>query len=121
MAGEGAPISYEVLEADTPVRSADGVVVGKVEHVRADLQADIFDGLEIHTSAGARFVEAERVAAIHEHGVDLSLDAAAVAQLPEPDAVAPSYHVDPAAEAGTLTQVLGRIAERLGGGKGWRS
>ena len=42
MPDDDAPISYEVLERDTPVYSADGVTVGKVEVVRADLEADIF-------------------------------------------------------------------------------
>ena len=38
------------------------------------------------TSAGGsrRFVAADQVASLHEHGVDLRIDAAAVAGLPEP-------------------------------------
>jgi len=57
---DGAPISYEILERDTPVYSADGVTVGKVEVVRADLEADIFDGLEIDTRHGRRFTAPTR-------------------------------------------------------------
>ena len=97
MPDEGAPISYEVLERDTPVYSADGMTVGKVEVVRADLEADIFDGLEIDTRHGRRFVDADQVAAIRERGVDLKLNAADVENLPRPDPVPPAYRADPAA------------------------
>src|SRR5437762_11946118 len=108
--GEGAPISYEVLETDTPVYSSDGVAVGRVAGVRADLDADIFDGLEVDTNAGRRFVTAEHVAAIHERGVDLDLAADAVAALPAPDSIAPSFEADATADR----KLLSRIAERLG-------
>ena len=121
MPDDDAPISYEVLERDTPVYSADGVTVGKVEVVRADLEADIFDGLEIDTRSGRRFVDADQVAAIRERGVDLKLDAADVAGLPRPDPVPPAYRADPAADrVKTLTELLGRIAERFGTRDGWR-
>jgi len=103
------------------VYSTDGMTVGKVEVVRADLEADIFDGLEIDTHAGPRFVEAEQVAAIHERGVDLRLDAADVAGLPPPDTAPPAYRADPAADrVKTVTELLGRIAERFGKRDGWK-
>ena len=117
MPDEGAPISYEVLERDTPVYSAAGVTVGKVEAVHADVDADIFDGLEIDTRAGRRFVEAEHVAAIHERGVELDLDAAAIAALRAPDPVPPSYATDPVK---SVSERLSRIARRFGGRGGWR-
>jgi hypothetical protein len=40
----GNPVSYLTLEAGTDVVSSDGDVVGKVEHVLADTENDIFDG-----------------------------------------------------------------------------
>ena len=117
MPDEGAPISYEVLETDTPVYSSDGVTVGRVERVRADLGADIFDGLEIGTAAGPRFVAAEQVAAIHERGVDLDVTADAVGSLPPCGPVPASYRADPAEHR----KLLARIADRLGGrGGGWK-
>ena len=116
MPDEGAPISYEVLETDTPVYASDGTTVGRVARVRADLNADIFDGLEIDTAAGPRFITAEHVAAIHERGVDLDLTADAVASLPPCEPVPASYRADPADHRG----LLARIADRLGGRGGWK-
>jgi hypothetical protein len=116
MPDQGAPISYEVLEHETAVYGVDGTTVGKVERVRADLSADIFDGLEIHTHAGARFVTAEHVVAIHEGGVELDLDSSAVADLPPPDPVPPSYAADPASDPAFLS----RIAEHFRQRGGWR-
>ena len=121
MPDKGAPISYEVLERDTPVYSADGLTVGKVEVVRADLEADIFDGLEIDTRHGRRFVDADEIAAIRENGVDLKLDAADLPNLPRPEPVPPAYRADPAADrVKTVTELLGRIAERFGTRDGWK-
>jgi hypothetical protein len=97
------------------------VTVGKVEVVRADLDADIFDGLEIDTRHGRRFVDADQVAAIREHRVDLKLDAADVPDLPSPGPVPPAYRADPAADrVKTVSELLGRIAERFGTRDGWK-
>ena len=49
MADRGAPMSYLTLEEGTPVLASDGTEVGRVEHVLADADADIFDGLVVHT------------------------------------------------------------------------
>jgi hypothetical protein len=113
---EGLPISYEILETDTPVYASDGTTVGKVARVRADLDADIFDGLEVDTSSGCRFVEAERVAAIHERGVDVSLTPDEVIALSGCESPAPAFKADPADHPG----LLARIGERLGGRGGWK-
>ncbi len=50
----GAPISYEVLEAGTPVYSSDGRPIGTVTHVLAVPEEDVFDGIviEVHSSTG---------------------------------------------------------------------
>ena len=83
----GAPISYLTLEAGTPVYAADGEEVGRVEHVLADPEADVFDGLVIDTRSGPggwRFADAPQVAEIHERGVVLGLDAEQARALPEP-------------------------------------
>jgi len=85
----GAPSSYVALQDGTPVLSRDGEELGRVEHVLADADADIFDGLVLDTSVlpgGHRFVDAPQVAEIHERGVVLDLDAAEAERLPEPSA-----------------------------------
>ena len=94
----GAPISYLELSEGAPVYSSDGRQVGKVEHVLAEPEEDIFDGFVIDTSVlpgGHRFVDAPEVGPIHERGVVLKLDAAAAEQLPEPSANPGVLEADP--------------------------
>ena len=93
---EGLPIAYEVLEKDVPVLASDGQQVGTVEHVVVAPEKDIFHGLVIAVPGhGRRFVKAEDVAALHEHGVDLRIDSAAAGELPEPGGGAGVYDDDP--------------------------
>lgn len=83
----GAPISYLTLSEGVPVFSSDERELGKVEHVLAAANIDIFDGIVIDRSVlpgGHRFVDAPEVAEIYERGVVLSIDAAAAEGLPEP-------------------------------------
>jgi len=83
----GDPTSYLQVPEGVPVYSADGQEVGKLEHVLADPNVDIFDGLIVDTRTGPggwRFADATLVASLHERGVVLTLDAAAAARLPEP-------------------------------------
>jgi uncharacterized protein YrrD len=83
----GAPSSYLVLAEGTPVYSSDGEKLGEVEHVLADADADVFDGIVLDTSVlpgGHRFADASQVGEIHERGVLLTVDAAAAHSLPEP-------------------------------------
>lgn len=104
----GAPGSYLALEPGTPVYSSDGQELGKVEHVLADADADIFDGLVIDTSVlpgGHRFADAPRVAEIFERGVVLGLAAQDAERLPEPSA-------NPAVMEADLDDVEGSDLER---------
>ena len=83
----GAPIAYLALEEGTPVYASGGECVGSVEHVLAAEDEDIFDGLVIDTATGPgglKFVDAPEVGDLHERGVVLKVDAAAVEALPEP-------------------------------------
>jgi hypothetical protein len=87
MADLGDPASYRTLGKRTEVYSSDGAKLGEVEHVLADPDADIFDGIVLDTSVlpgGHRFVDAGQVDEIFERGVLLSLDRAAAESLPEP-------------------------------------
>lgn len=83
----GTPASYLTLTAGTPVVGSDDGHVGAVEHVLADPDADLFDGLVVDTRTGPggwRFVDASQVAAIHDRGVRLTLTAQEAERLPEP-------------------------------------
>jgi uncharacterized protein YrrD len=83
----GAPGSYMTLGEGVPVYSSDGQQLGEVEHVLAEPDKDIFDGIVFDASpmpGGHRFVDAPEVESIHERGVVLALDATAAERLPEP-------------------------------------
>jgi hypothetical protein len=81
---DGHAISYKVLPRGTPVRSADGVEIGKVRRVQDNARENIFDGIVLDTPNGQRFVDAPEVARIAERWVTLTIDAAEAASLPEP-------------------------------------
>lgn len=94
----GPPSSYLALRTGVPVYSSDGEEVGKVEHVLAVPDDDIFDGIVLDQSVlpgGHRFVDAPEVRAIFERGVELKIDAAAAKALPEPSANPGSIEVGP--------------------------
>jgi hypothetical protein len=94
----GAPNSYLALQTGVPVYSSDGEQLGKVEHVLAVPDDDIFDGIVLDTSVlpgGHRFVDAPEVGQIFERGVVLKIDAAAAASLPEPSANPGSIEAGP--------------------------
>jgi hypothetical protein len=92
----GAPASYLTLVEGTRVVSSDGVEVGKVEHVLADPNVDVFDGIVLSAdSGGRRFVDASQIEEIYERGVVLSVDAAAAERLPEPSANPGELEVGP--------------------------
>src|SRR3954453_6860934 len=90
---EGLPESWKVLEPGTPVLASDGSRVGEVKEVLAVPEDDIFEGIVCKTEHGDRFVDAELIGSIHERGVDLKLDAAAAAGLPEPKPAAAAMEV----------------------------
>ena len=94
----GNPSSYLALQPGTAVVSSDGRDLGKVEHVLADPDADIFDGIVLDTSVlpgGHRFVDAPQVDEIYERGVVLTLEGAAAERLPEPSANPGEIEVGP--------------------------
>jgi uncharacterized protein YrrD len=83
----GPPSSYLSLGKGADVYSRDGEEVGKVEHVLAAPDEDIFDGIVLDTSVlpgGHRFVDADQVEEIFERGVLLKIDQAEAEKLPEP-------------------------------------
>ena len=83
----GEPMSYVVLGEGTDVVSSDGNVVGKVQHVLADADEDVFDGIVIDTRlgpGGSHFVDADQVAEIYERAVVLEVPSAEIEHLPRP-------------------------------------
>ena len=107
---EGLPIAYGVLDDGVPVYSADGKSVGTVEHVVAAPELDIFHGIVLRSAGGTHFVEASQVASLHERGVDLRIDASAVAALPMPEGAAPAWRVhEPGIKPSRWRHLLDRL------------
>ena len=118
----GAPISYLALDKGVPVYSSDGKELGKVEHVLAEPEEDIFDGFVIDTSVlpgGHRFVDAEQVEEIFDRGVLLKIDRKMAEALPEPtqNPAAMALTADDVAESdeGKLKRKLHRAWELISG------
>jgi hypothetical protein len=121
MADLGAPSSYLALEPGVDVFSRDGERLGEVQHVLADIDADVFDGIVIDASAlpgRLRFADASQVAEIHERGVVLSLAASDAERLPEPTDNPGSLEVHGAEDVdrSELREKLRRAWELVSGG-----
>jgi uncharacterized protein YrrD len=72
----GRPIAYLVLGEGTPVYDKNGDRIGVVEHVLADGQLDIFEGVIVHTRplpGHHLFADADQIAELHERGVVLAV------------------------------------------------
>jgi hypothetical protein len=76
----GFAISYKVLRRGIPVRSADGVELGTVRRVHEAKRENIFDGIDVDTRDGLRFLDAPEVARIAERWVTTTFPAAEAAQ-----------------------------------------
>ena len=92
----GPPVAYRALPDGVPVYGSDGVQVGDVEHVLADDEKDIFDGLVINVDDDHRFVDARLIAELHERGVLLAVDHGATSELPQPSENPAVLRADPA-------------------------
>lgn len=113
----GVPGSYMTLAPGVPVYSSDGRELGEVEHVLAEAEQDIFDGVVVKLEGGERrFVDAPEVDRIHERGVVLCLDAAAAEDLPEPSANPAAMSTGPDDTVGSdLQDKLRRAWDRISG------
>jgi uncharacterized protein YrrD len=117
----GQPTSYLTLAKGGAVYSCDGEKVGRVEHVLADPEADVFDGIVVDTSVlpgGHRFCDAEQIEEIFERGVLLKLDWAAAERLPEPSANPAAMGENPAEEPDTEIESKLKRAWELISGRG---
>jgi uncharacterized protein YrrD len=115
----GPPGSYMTLVAGVPVYSRDGKALGEVEHILAEPDKDIFDGIVFDASplpGGHRFVDAPEVERIHEGGVVLALDAAEAERLPEPSENPATMSAEPDETAeGELQRKLRRAWDLISG------
>lgn len=83
---EGHAIHYSAVERGTPVYSADGVEVGKVDEVVDNYREHILDGVVMATAGGdLRFVDGPEVQRTFERAVVLNIDAEEAARLPAPE------------------------------------
>jgi sporulation protein YlmC with PRC-barrel domain len=89
----GRPASYLTLVEGIPVYTLDGVSLGKVARVLADVDKDVFDGLVIAARGRERFVDAARVREIYERAVVLAVTAEEAKRLPGPPPVPPVIEV----------------------------
>ena len=83
----GPPTSYMAAAEGVPVLSSDGEEVGRLGHVLADTEADVFEGIVISQGRIAsthRFADVSEVEGFYERGVVLKLDSEAAERLPEP-------------------------------------
>jgi uncharacterized protein YrrD len=119
VADYGQPRSYLDADEGIDVISSDGELVGALEHVLADDQADIFDGIVIDTSAGPgghRFVDAPEVEEFFERAVVVRIAAADVERLHEPSAnPAVMQHGGEEDSEGRLAQKLRRAWDLISG------
>ena len=115
----GPPASYLTLSQGATVLASDGSPIGRVEHVLADPDADIFDGVVLDTSVlpgGRRFVDASQVDEVYERGVVLTIDAEAAERLPEPSESPASVEAGPEdAVPDDLGDKLRRAWDRISG------
>jgi hypothetical protein len=81
---DGHAIAYHALRRGTIVRASDGLAVGKVRRVSIAVRENIFDGIDVDTDDGLRFVDAPEVHRIYERAVQLTITAEQVAALPRP-------------------------------------
>jgi hypothetical protein len=72
------PVAWTVVERGWAVTASDGSEVGTVDQVLGDPEADIFDGLAVGVGTVLNrpvYVPSEKVGAIEEGTVHLTIDA----------------------------------------------
>ena len=103
----GPAIHYAAVRPGTPVYSADGVEIGRVEAMLDNYSEHIFDGVIFVDAEGKlRFVDAPEVDRTAERGVLLRIGAEAAQELGPPERGSPKFRPNRA----------GRLGRFLGGG-----
>ncbi len=77
------PVSWLQIQQGWNVVTSDGIVIGTVEQVEGDKQADVFDGLAVASGQPAqmRYVPGEQVGAIYPGQVTLKIASADTGRL----------------------------------------
>ncbi|MGH2983619.1 MAG: PRC-barrel domain-containing protein [Solirubrobacterales bacterium] len=117
----GQPSSYLTLAEGAPVYSCDGEEVGRIEHVLAAPEEDVFDGVVLDSSVlpgGRRFCDAAQIEEIFERGALLKLDRAAAERLPQPSENPAAMGENPAEEPESELESKLKRAWELISGKG---
>jgi hypothetical protein len=107
MTDDAPAISYQLLRRGTPIRSADGTVLGHTARVLENVKENIFDGIVMDTPEGERFVDAPEVGRITEAAVTLTIGIEEAVALPRYEPGAPEYRANTRA---------GRLGRLFGGG-----
>jgi hypothetical protein len=106
---DGPAIHYLAVERGTPVYSAEGAEVGRVEKILDNAREHIFDGVVFRASdGGLRFADAPEVARTAERGVTLALSAEEALRLEPPEHRAALPTPDLGNAAGVLGRLFGR-------------
>src|SRR3954447_11929153 len=82
MDAEPVPIAYAALQPGTPVQTSDGRQFGTVAAVLVDEPVDVFDGINVETPEGTRFVDADQIGRIFTTYVCTTLSWEETANLP---------------------------------------
>lgn len=72
----GRPIAYLALDEGTAVYDVAGEKIGVVDGTVGDMQADIFDGVIVHTRplpGDDLFADLDQIEGLYEHGVRLKV------------------------------------------------
>ncbi len=81
---EPVPIAYTALQPGTPVRTSDDREFGTVAAVLVDAPVDVFDGINVDTPAGTKFVDADQIGLIYTTYVTTTVSWDETADLPGP-------------------------------------
>jgi hypothetical protein len=112
MTDEATPIAYTALQPGTPVQTSDGVEFGTVLAVLVVEEVDVFDGIVVQTTEGARFVDADNAGELTTSYVRTTLSSDEASQLPAPDD-SPVYRADATDDTGnSLADRFGRMFGR---------
>lgn len=101
----GQAIHYAAVRPGTPVYSADGVEVGRVEAMLDNYSEHIFDGVVFADDEGKlRFADAPEVERTAERGVVLRIEADQAQRLGPPEEGAPKFRPN---RGGRLSRLFG--------------